>query len=169
MTSLASGLRLLHEGQLEGRRKRLPVQLGRRPDEPVDEAVRALYVRVLAVLRDPVLREGTFVPLDVRPAGEGDRTWDNLVAFAWRGDGEQGRPRVVVVVNLRPQASRARIPLGPAGFAPDTAYRLLDRLDGAAYARKGGELCDPGLLVALAPRQSHLFSVQEGRDSDPAR
>ena len=28
------GLRLLHEGQIEGRRVKLPVQLGRRPGEP---------------------------------------------------------------------------------------------------------------------------------------
>ncbi|PYQ54596.1 MAG: alpha-amylase [Acidobacteria bacterium] len=164
VTSLASGMRLLHEGQLEGRRMRLPVQLGRRPEEAGDETVRAFYARVLAVLRDPVLHDGTFVPLDVRPAGEGDPTWDNLVAFAWREDGEAGRPRTLVVVNLRPQPSWARIPLGAAGFVPGASYRLLDRLDGAAYARKGDELCGPGLFVALAPRQSHLFSVQGARD-----
>jgi len=164
VTSLASGLRLLHEGQLEGRRMRLPVQLGRRPTEAIDETARAFYSRVLAALRDPVLHDGTFVPLEVWPAGENDGTWDNLVAFAWREGGEAGRPRTVVIVNLRAQASCARIPLGPAGCRPSGSYRLLDRLDGAAYARKGDEVCGPGLFVVLAPRQSHLFSVVETRD-----
>ena len=156
---LAPGLRLLHEGQLEGRRVRLPVQLGRRPDEPVDEAVRAFYARVLAVLREPTLRDGSFVPLEVRPAGETDRTWDGVVAFAWREDGGGG-PCLVVVVNLRPQPAWARIPLGPAGFEAGRTYRLLDRLDGATYRRSGDEVSGPGLFVALRPRQSHLFTVE---------
>jgi hypothetical protein len=160
VTSLAPGLRLLHEGQLEGRRIKLPVQLGRRRDEPVDEAVRAFYARVLAVLRDPTLHHGTFVPLEVRPAGEGDRTHDGLVAFAWREDEASG-PRLVVVVNLRPEPAWARIPLGVAGFEGGRTYRLLDRLDGATYRRAGDELTGPGLYVALRPRQSHVFAVEQ--------
>jgi hypothetical protein len=84
ITSLAPGLRLLHEGQLEGRRIRLPVQLGRRPDEPEDETVRA------------VLRAGALPSCAIPPSataassrstsgssGEGDRTFDGLVAFGW--------------------------------------------------------------------------------------
>ena len=160
ITSLAPGLRLLHEGQLEGRRVRLPVQLGRRPEEPVDEAARAFYARVLAVLRDPTLRHGTFVPLPVHPSGETDRTGDAVVAFAWRPDGP-GAPCVLVVVNLRAQPAWARIPLGAAGFEAGASYRLLDRLDGASYRRAGDDLAGPGLFVALRPRQGHLFTVEQ--------
>jgi hypothetical protein len=115
---------------------------------------------VLAVLRDPALRRGTFGPIQVGPAGEDDRTHDGLVAFAWRGAGADGAPCVVVVVNLRAQAAWARIPLAGAGFQPSRTYRLLDRLDGALYRREGGELSGPGLFVALRPRQSHLFTIE---------
>jgi hypothetical protein len=160
VTSLGPGMRLLHEGQLEGRRVRLPVQLGRRPDEPVDPAVRAFYGRVLSILREPALRHGTFVPLEVRPAGEGDGTWDGVVAFAWRDEPPEGGPVLVVVVNLRGEPAWARIPLGPAGFEPFRAYRLVDRLDGAVYPRQGDELTAPGLFVALRGRQSHVLSVE---------
>ncbi len=159
VTTLGPGMRLLHEGQIEGRRVRLPVQLGRRPDEAVDPAVRAFYSRVLAVLHDPVLRHGAFVPLEVRPAGEGDRTWDQLVAFAWR-EGPDGGPCLVVVVNLKGEPAWARLPLGPAGFEPARSYRLADRLDGAVYLRAGEELCGPGLFVALRARQSHVLTVE---------
>ncbi|HUG53364.1 MAG TPA: alpha-amylase, partial [Vicinamibacteria bacterium] len=141
---------------------KLPVQLGRRPDEPVDESVRAFYRRVLAVLADPALREGRFVPLEVMPAGPGDATSDGLVAFAWREEGGGGQPRAVVVVNLRPHSGWARIPLREVGFAPGRKYRLLDRLDGAEYAREGDELAGPGLFVGLRPRQSHLLTVDDG-------
>ena len=160
VTSFAPGLRLLYEGQLEGRRIKLPVQLGRRPDEPDDETVRAFYARVLAVLRDPTLHHGRYVPLEARSSGDGDRTCDGLVAFGWREEGPEGGPCVVGVVNLRPEPAWARVPLGPAGFAAGRSYRLLDRMDGASYRRAGDELCEPGLFVSLRARQSHLFTVE---------
>ncbi|GIK28884.1 MAG: alpha-glucosidase C-terminal domain-containing protein [Anaerolineae bacterium] len=42
------GAVLLHDGQLDGRRIKLPVQIGRDPDEPRDPALRAYYVRLLS-------------------------------------------------------------------------------------------------------------------------
>jgi hypothetical protein len=160
VTSLAPGLRLIHEGQLEGRRIKLPVQLGRRPEEPDDETVRAFYARVLAVLRDPTLHHGRFVPLDPRSAGDGDGTYEGLVAFGWREEEPQGGPCLVVVVNLRPGPAWARVPLAALGFEAGRTYRLLDRMDGASYRRTGDEACDPGLFVALRGRQSHVFTIE---------
>jgi hypothetical protein len=37
------GALLLHEGQLDGRRVKIPVQLGRRPFEESDRALRSFY------------------------------------------------------------------------------------------------------------------------------
>jgi hypothetical protein len=37
------GAKLIHEGQLEGRKERLPVFLGRRPQEQVDGQLKAFY------------------------------------------------------------------------------------------------------------------------------
>ena len=42
-----TGAKLLHEGQFEGRKVRLPVFLGRRPAEPVDQDLVAFYGRLL--------------------------------------------------------------------------------------------------------------------------
>ena len=41
------GAKLLQQGQFEGRHVRLPVQLGRSPDEPVDTALEEFYRRLL--------------------------------------------------------------------------------------------------------------------------
>lgn len=41
------GMFLIHEGQMEGRRIKLPVQLTKRPAEPVDEALRTWYRSLL--------------------------------------------------------------------------------------------------------------------------
>src|SRR5260370_7366119 len=40
------GATLYHDGQFEGRRVKLPVQLGRRPDEPLDSDLRDFYARL---------------------------------------------------------------------------------------------------------------------------
>ena len=46
------GLRLYHDGQLEGRRRFLPVQLGRRHPEGIDADVERFYRRLLLETRD---------------------------------------------------------------------------------------------------------------------
>ena len=52
------GARLLHEGQFEGWRVRLPVFLGRRPAEPVDHDLAAFYDRLLKATRSDLFRNG---------------------------------------------------------------------------------------------------------------
>jgi hypothetical protein len=46
--STLQGARLYHDGQLEGRRTRIPVFLGRGPDEPPDGDLRAFYAAAAA-------------------------------------------------------------------------------------------------------------------------
>ena len=52
------GARLYHDGQLDGRRTRIPVFLGRGPDEPPDGDLRAFYARLLRAVDDAGLRDG---------------------------------------------------------------------------------------------------------------
>ena len=57
-TSTLPGARLFHEGQFEGRKVRLPVFLGRRPEEPVDKDLHDFYTKLLLAINSPVFREG---------------------------------------------------------------------------------------------------------------
>jgi hypothetical protein len=65
------GAKLWHEGQFEGSRIKLPVQLARRPEEPVDGSLRAFYRELLKMGRRG--REW-------RLASEGD---DRILAWTW--------------------------------------------------------------------------------------
>ena len=94
-TLTQTGARLVHEGQLEGRTVQLPVFLARRPDEPPDVELDEFYDRLLAALRDGVFRDGEW-QLGERRGWDGNDTWQNLVAWGWRG----GESRRLVVVNL---------------------------------------------------------------------
>ncbi len=53
ITFLSPGLRFFHQGQFEGRRKRISPHLVRGPQEPVDRGLEQFYDRLLAVLRQP--------------------------------------------------------------------------------------------------------------------
>jgi hypothetical protein len=52
LTFLCPGLRFVHQGQLEGKRTRIPVHLARGPAEPVDAAVERFYVQLLQCVGD---------------------------------------------------------------------------------------------------------------------
>jgi hypothetical protein len=54
------GAKLLHEGQFEGRKVRLPVFLSRRPAEPVDQDLVAFYERLLKETNRDVFRNGVW-------------------------------------------------------------------------------------------------------------
>src|SRR4029077_7747592 len=79
------GARLVHQGQEEGRKVRLPVFLGRFPDEPADEDLGAFHRSLTAALRDPTFRHGRW-RLCARSGWDGDDRFRNLVAWCWDGE-----------------------------------------------------------------------------------
>ncbi len=145
------GALLLHEGQLEGRRVKLPVFLARRPEESPDGALRAFHLRLLAARRE--LRGGAWQLCE--PTGWPDNpSFRNLLAWGWRS--EEWLHLVVVNLSGRPAQARVRLPW------PELAgeeWQLEDLLDGQAYGRSGAELLDPGLYVDLPAWGSHLFRI----------
>ena len=147
-----TGARLVHEGQLEGRRVQLPVFLARRPEEPVDLELKAFYERLLGAVRDPVFRSGEWQLGDVC-GWEGNDTWQNLVGWGWRGDG----PRKLVVVNLGDAPASGHVSL-PWDELRGHGWRLDDASSGEVYERSGDDLRD-GLYVALEPWAWNLFDL----------
>ena len=82
--STLQGARLYHDGQLEGRRTRIPVFLDRGPDEPVDGDLRAFYERLLRPSPTSGLRDGDWRLCDCTGWPDND-SHRQLVAWCWRG------------------------------------------------------------------------------------
>ena len=93
LTFLTPGLRFFHQGQREGKRVRIPVHLGRGPDEAADAGIAAFYDGLLECLKDPAFRDGDWQLLECRPAWDGNDSWDSFVAFSWTGPGDSAPPR----------------------------------------------------------------------------
>ena len=144
-----TGARLIHHGQLTGRRTRLPVFLGRYPDEPTDTAVAGFYRTLLDALADPTFHTaGGSSP----SAPGGPAPAENLLAWCW-----DGGTRWLVVVNLgdQPATGRVRVPL--TGLR-DRRWRLTDPTHAVSYERSGNDLVD-GLYVELAGWDWHLWRI----------
>jgi hypothetical protein len=158
ITFLSPGLRFFHQGQFEGRQKRISPHLVRGPDEPTDQRLSQFYDRLLAVLRQPVVRHGQWQLLECVPAWDGNGSWDGFLAFAWHGlDGE----RLLVTVNYAPHQSQCYVRLPFADLGNDR-WRFEDVLGNATYDREGNDVQARGLYLDVPPWHAHVFSLTRG-------
>ena len=153
ITFLSPGLRFFHQGQFEGRTRRISPHLCRGPEEAVDQRLAGFYDRLLAVLRRPALRAGDWRLLPCGTAWDGNATWDNFVAYAWQ---DSGADRLIVAVNAGAVRSQCfvRLPF------PDLAggqWRLEDLLGPAVYVRDGTDLQTWGLFLDEPPWKTQVF------------
>ncbi len=146
------GLRFYHDGQLEGKRLHMPIQLRRAVAEQPDREVSALYAKLLQISRDPVFHQPDWKLLEINP--DGDTSSGNLIAYRWKA----GREFRVVVVNLGATAAQGRIFLHEE-LEASRRYSFHDLLDGSEYERAGKDLIENGLFVRREGYQAHLFAV----------
>jgi hypothetical protein len=157
ITFLSPGLRFFHQGQYDGRERRISPHLVRAPEEPVVPHIRHFYDRLLEALRAPALRGGDWRLLECVPAWDGNWTSDCFVAFGW----EQGcESRLLVAVNYAANQSQCYVRLPFAGLE-NGQWRLGDFLSDAQYDRDGNDLSARGLYLDLAPWRYHLFRLQK--------
>ncbi len=152
--STLPGSLLIQEGQARGARIRLPVQLGRRPVESPDAEVSRFYDFLFReTLRGP-FRKGQWelCPTTGWPDNQSHR---RLLCWARA----QEHVRTLVVVNLAPYSSQARVLLPWADLA-HRSWRLFDVGKGVVYERNGSEMINPGLFVDLEPWGYHMLSWQ---------
>lgn len=164
-TFFTPGLKLFHEGQIEGHSVKLPVQLARRPQETNDLESVSFYEKMLSFLRDPIFQTGIFSQLDVQCAGREDDSNESMLAFFWMtGDGmDRARLGCLIVVNRSGARAYARIPLPAQAVNGDERYVFHDHFAGERYDRDGAKLLKPGLFAALDGHQVHLLEVWRSR------
>ena len=149
VVSTLQGLRFYYDGQFEGRRVRLPVQLGVDVDESTDAVLAAFYSRLLPAVDAPIFHEGQWALCD------SDATSAGLLAWRWTS----GADVRIVVVNLGGAAAQGRVRLGDV--LPDAARLAFeDLLDGQVYVRERRDVVDNGLAVQLASGRAHVFAVR---------
>jgi glycosidase len=156
VTFFTPGLRFFHEGQLDGRRTRVSMHLGRRPPEKPDPILQAFYHQVLRCLQRREVREGRWTLLSCRPAWNGNPTWHNFLAWTWEHN--EGEP-LLVCVNFGAVEGQCYVPLPLPGLA-GRKVELCDLMGSVRYERDGEDLLTRGLYLDMPAWDYHLFELQ---------
>ncbi|HQR38168.1 MAG TPA: alpha-amylase family glycosyl hydrolase [Blastocatellia bacterium] len=150
------GAPLIHQGQMEGKTEKLPVQVIRpRMNEPVDNSLLEFYSKLLRIAGDPIFRVGRFHPFDSGIRG--------LVAYL-----REHKNRVVLVaIDFREgralEATRGLLSI-PGSFFPGLApsdYRIRDLWSGEF--QRPARLEEARMLIDLDGTRNpgHSFHILE--------
>lgn len=107
VTMTLPGAVLLHDGQFEGRRVKLPVQITREMDEPVDAPLRTFYEKLMEEVRQPEYARGEFRLLP---------TTGKIVAYTWTWE---QRVRLIIA-NVTSETQSGTVTLTECGSHPLT-------------------------------------------------
>lgn len=154
ITFLSPGLRFFHQGQFEGRMKRISPHLVRAPHEPLNADLRDFYRELLAVIKQPLFCDGQWRMLECESAWDGNGSWDSFVAFAWESNGR----RALVTVNYAPYSSQCYVRL-PFSDLNNQSIEFRDLMSVALFYRNGNELLSRGLYLDIPPWGYHVFEV----------
>ncbi|HLP41423.1 MAG TPA: alpha-amylase [Fibrobacteria bacterium] len=155
ITFLSPGLRLVHDGQTEGRRVKVSMHLGRRPVEALDPAWETFYARLLGTLGRAELREGPWALAPALPAWEGNPTHGQFVVFVWN---RLGLPGLLAVINYGPHRGQCHVRLDTQGFVEES-LRFRDLLSDAYYVREARDLAGRGMFFDMPAWGCHLFEI----------
>lgn len=156
LTLCLPGMRLLHDGQLTGSRIKLPVQVSRRPKEPVDQQLAHFYNHLLRALATTSVGQGRWELPAVRPAWHENPTHQDIVVIQWQAADDQFD---LAVVNLADHRSQAYVTLGIPSISRHN-WILRDLLGAEEYQRCGDDLQNQGLYLDVPPYAAQLFHFQ---------
>ena len=153
LASTVPGMHFFNDGQLEGFRTQLVVQLARAKEEVPDTDVERIYEQLLKIVDAPEFHGTGWKLLEVKDSG--DRTSSDLIAYMWRSEGGTK----LIAVNLGNGAATGRIYFSEDLLSAPT-LRFDDLLNNTTYDRKSADLKHWGLFIKLNSFGAHVFDVK---------
>jgi len=132
MVATLPGLRFFHDGQAEGKKKRLPVQLVREPAEKPDVETMVFYRELWDCVNTPCFHQGQWASLEVMDPAFGGIS-KSILAWVWIL-GEEGR---LVAVNYSEHPAKGRIELQRLAEGRTASGMSLQFSAGEAHADGG--------------------------------
>ena len=145
-------VRLLYDGQIDGTQVRLPIQLLREPEEPMNAEIRARYLALLHALKLDPVRRGNWQLLSPQSAWVGNMTHEAILSQGY----DLGEQHIRLFVNWSDSRSQCWVPLHLESLS-GLEVELRDLLGHKVYVRDGMELMMRGLYLDLEPWEAHVF------------
>ena len=146
------GMRFYNDGQFEGKRIKLPVQLGREPEENPLSGLTEFYNNLLSITSDEVFKKGKWTLVDPISSWGNNKSFENILAWTWTNKDEKR----LVVINYSETVATCRIKLDVRGYQKE--FVVKDLLTDQDYVRSVEEVFNLGLFIELKPYHSHIFS-----------
>lgn len=148
------GARLIHQGQTEGRKIKVPVFIDRLPLENLSGVITDFYNKLLAMLMTDAIRNGKWGLCEASGWPE-NQTFLNLLAWEWHGKNET----LLIIINLSDQPAQGLVKAG-FPFRRGKTYQLFDVISGVLYERDGDEMVGTGLFAGLPAWGTHTFLIE---------
>jgi hypothetical protein len=156
MVATLPGARLFHDGQFEGRKKRVPVFLAKRPPEETNSELQLFYRQLLTVTNDETFRNGHWCMGEIRTCAD-CTPHPQLLAWYWRTD--TAATGYLIVINYSDRPAQGLLRLNQDELSGTTLH-LTDLLSDVSYERSGSELFGHGIYIALEPWNCHFFRLK---------
>ncbi|MEW6652590.1 MAG: alpha-amylase family glycosyl hydrolase [Bacteroidota bacterium] len=153
VVSTLQGMRFYNDGQLEGKRVKVPVQLSREPEEKTNTEVQLFYSKLLKICSAEVFKKGTWKLLKPLSSWETNLTYQNILAWEWQLRDE----RRIVLINYSEAQSSCRLKLDITGYPEELIFK--DLLNDVNYNRSAEEIYVLGLYIELKPWQAHILAL----------
>lgn len=157
LTYLSPGLRFFHQGQFEGKLKRISPHLVRGPLEPENDSLKNFYTKLLEVLKNSVFGTGKWQLAIITPINGENSTDRNFIAFTWQGD---NTGLFLVIVNYSDVRSQCNVYF-PLGTIDNGDCRLQDLMSNTEYIRMGSDLNQYGLYLDEPRWAYYVFKVEK--------
>lgn len=148
------GATLLHEGQFEGLKIKLPVFLARRTAEPINQELESFYKYLLHETTCEVFKNGNW-SLCEQHGWPDNQSCKNILTWCWKKD----EKRYLIIINFSNQTSQALITT-PWDEIRGKMWRLHDPLANTSYDRSGNDMRDNGLFIELEAWKFHFFQLK---------
>jgi hypothetical protein len=158
IASTVPGAKLFHDGQIEGRRIKIPVSLGRRPPEEPQEALQDFYHKLLEAVSSACFDDGEWKLCD-RKGWPDNSSWVNILAWCW----SRLEEKYLIAVNFSDFRSQSLIRV-PWQDISGTQWKLIDAISGEQLDRDGDQMQSPGLYVDLEGWKWHFLRFLKAGD-----
>jgi hypothetical protein len=155
ITATVPGLTLYQDGQWEGKKQKLPLQLGREPMGTPHPKIEAFYNTLLKITSDRAFKDGVWELLFSHKVWDDNLTNGNILAWRWK----LAVRNVIVAVNYSPVTSQCRLKF-KVNIANEKIL-LNDLLSDKIFTRSLTEVNEKGLYIDLPPYNSHIFIFNE--------
>jgi glycosidase len=155
------GLKLYHQGQLEGKTVRIPVQLRRVEDKtakPQNNEIKEFYLNLLEFTNRNINTDSKWNLLGVIEAHEGDNTFQNILAWTWID--KKRKKCILIIVNYSKKNAQGILTLD-IPFDNKDDLKFIENNPNQSHKKVLEKLHDNQFLLKIESYRTHLFQLRQ--------